>query len=423
MQPLFTYNVPQTSWYIVITDTSNHFYFNNNDKCSYWQLNDLNEHYGIDIDQFITSINFDELAVLIAKSRGVNIESQKEEVPKTKEEEKEQEEKQEEEQEEQQEEEIIIENVQVSPTPSPEPKKEVKSQSILQGYSSSEDEDEDEESANKDRNDIDEIAAHAIAQHQPQQDINQLSDDDDDDNNNSLDLSLDEDEGTISESEKQDFMNLLNQFSNKISIYDSWDLIEEELIEEFIKFPEYLAILSKQEREKIFQKWCSRQQQQQEVIYDKDTMINEQDTGIFPTPKLKFLNFLQDFKLEIKDSFYQSFYTANYEKINQFNLLLSSTKELIFRNYKLMLNDFTQFAKKFKKQNKNSNQNVKVMKLNEFLNGKITGSYKIDEKLSYFDNWIKLLNNNDISAEIAENEINFLVGDEKRLNSYIEQLN
>ncbi|KAK6872891.1 hypothetical protein K6H11_002611 [Candida tropicalis] len=87
-----------------------------------------------------------------------------------------------------------------------------------------------------------------------------------------------------------------------------------------------------------------------------------------------------------------------------------------------MLNNFTKFAKNFKKQNKNSNQNVKVMKLNEFLKGKLSGSFIINDNLSHFDNWINLLNENDISAEIAENEINFLVGDEKRLNSYIEQL-
>ena len=414
MQPLFTYNIPLTSWYIVVTDTSNHFYFNNDDKCSYWQLYDLQEQYDIDIPKFVESINYDELSVLMAKSRGVNIElkDEKEEVLSKSVGMKE--------------DEIIIENVQSTPVVSSPPQQQEKAQAILAGYSSSEDDEEEEEEKKKDKDDydddgedeipinIDEITEKAIAQYKSQED-EQLSDDEDD--NNSLDLSLDDNDS--SNSIKQDFMNLLNQFSGKFSIYDSWDLIEEELIEEFVKYPEFLAILSKQERENIFQKWCS-QQEQEEGESNNDVVI-EENTGIFPTPKIKFLEFLQDFKLDIKDSFYQSFYAKNYIKINEFDLL-PTIKESIFRNYKLMLNNFTKFAKNFKKQNKNSNQNVKVMKLNEFLKGKLSGSFIINDNLSHFDNWINLLNENDISAEIAENEINFLVGDEKRLNSYIEQL-
>lgn len=415
MQPLFTYNIPLTSWYIVVTDTSNHFYFNNDDKCSYWQLYDLQEQYDIDIPKFVESINYDELSVLMAKSRGVNIElkDEKEEVLSKSVGMKE--------------DEIIIENVQSTPVVSSPPQQQEKAQAILAGYSSSEDdEEEEEEEKKKDKDDydddgeneipinIDEITEKAIAQYKSQED-EQLSDDEDD--NNSLDLSLDDNDS--SNSIKQDFMNLLNQCSGKFSIYDSWDLIEEELIEEFVKYPEFLAILSKQERENIFQKWCS-QQEQEEGESNNDVVI-EENTGIFPTPKIKFLEFLQDFKLDIKDSFYQSFYASNYIKINEFDLL-PTIKESIFRNYKLMLNNFTKFAKNFKKQNKNSNQNVKVMKLNEFLKGKLSGSFIINDNLSHFDNWINLLNENDISAEIAENEINFLVGDEKRLNSYIEQL-
>lgn len=414
MQPLFTYNIPLTSWYIVVTDTSNHFYFNNDDKCSYWQLYDLQEQYDIDIPKFVESINYDELSVLMAKSRGVNIElkDEKEEVLSKSVGMKE--------------DEIIIENVQSTPVVSSPPQQQEKAQAILAGYSSSEDDEEEEEEKKKDKDDydedgedeipinIDEITEKAIAQYKSQED-EQLSDDEDD--NNSLDLSLDDNDS--SNSIKQDFMNLLNQFSGKFSIYDSWDLIEEELIEEFVKYPEFLAILSKQERENIFQKWCS-QQEQEEGESNNDVVI-EENTGIFPTPKIKFLEFLQDFKLDIKDSFYQSFYASNYIKINEFDLL-PTIKESIFRNYKIMLNNFTKFAKNFKKQNKNSNQNVKVMKLNEFLKGKLSGSFIINDNLSHFDNWINLLNENDISAESAENEINFLVGDEKRLNSYIEQL-
>ena len=71
------------------------------------------------------------------------------------------------------------------------------------------------------------------------------------------------------------------------------------------------------------------------------------------------------------------------------------------------------------------------MKLNEFLQNKLhshitntadSGPFNVDSNLSDLDNWINLLNHYDIPTDIAENEINFLVGDEKRLNSYIDQL-
>ena len=71
------------------------------------------------------------------------------------------------------------------------------------------------------------------------------------------------------------------------------------------------------------------------------------------------------------------------------------------------------------------------MKLNEFYKTNyivisqillILVHLSVDSNLSDLDNWINLLNHYDIPTDIAENEINFLVGDEKRLNSYIDQL-
>ncbi|EMG49128.1 hypothetical protein G210_0177 [Candida maltosa Xu316] len=241
MKPLFTYQVPESSWYIVITDNSKHFYFNNEDKSSHWQLSDLQVEYGLDIPRFVDSINFDEIGLLMAKSRGVSF-KKKEEVPKelpidnTP-----------------KEEEIVIENIQQQEEPV-QPKQKPKS--ILQGYSSSEEEEsEDEHDIN-----IDELTSQAIAEYQKPDEPASESEEED---NESLDLSVDEESTNTAE---QDFINLLGRFSNKISIYDPWDLIEEELINEFSQNPEFFAISSKQERESIFQKWCSNQESTQNEI-------------------------------------------------------------------------------------------------------------------------------------------------------------
>lgn len=447
MKPLFTYKIPDSPhWYIVITDTSHHFYFNNHDKSSYWQLSDIQEHYKNDIDivkRLIKSINFDELAILFAKSRGVKFEKIEDElesieVDHSKEEVQP---KQTEQQQVTEEEEIVVvENIpsKVTKAKPKEEKQPLTKQinSIIQGYLSSDDEEDEEEEVNSKETkqessqtiNIDELTSQALAQHQKSTEIE--SDDDDDNDNGSLDLSLSETEDAATastSSAEQDFINLLNQFSNRISIYESWDLVEEELLPEFTTYPEFFAISSKLERQKLFQKWCTQQEQQQQEPKSPQTTINE---GAFPTVKLNYLIFLQDFKQDIKQSFYQSFYNSHYQKLNEFNLS-SQMKETIFRNYKIMLNDFTKFAKNYKKSNVGDNRNLKVMKLNEFLQNKLhshitntadSGPFNVDSNLSDLDNWINLLNHYDIPTDIAENEINFLVGDEKRLNSYIDQL-
>ena len=121
--------------------------------------------------------------------------------------------------------------------------------SIIQGYLSSDDEEDEEEEVNSKETkqessqtiNIDELTSQALAQHQKSTEIE--SDDDDDNDNGSLDLSLSETEDAATastSSAEQDFINLLNQFSNRISIYESWDLVEEELLPEFTTYPEFL---------------------------------------------------------------------------------------------------------------------------------------------------------------------------------------
>lgn len=67
------------------------------------------------------------------------------------------------------------------------------------------------------------------------------------------------------------------------------------------------------------------------------------------------------------------------------------------------------------------------MKLKEYLSSQQNfpkGSFTINPKSSFFDNWVDLLNQffKD-DTTVAEAEINFLLGDEKRLSSYIAKLN
>ncbi|EGW31407.1 uncharacterized protein SPAPADRAFT_51425 [Spathaspora passalidarum NRRL Y-27907] len=399
MTPQFVYKLPLQEWHLIITNTGHHFYFNEKTSKSYWQLSDI-QALGIDVETFLNGVNFDELALLFAKARGLKIDEVVE--------------NQEEIEWRSEEVEIVIERGDVV---SGEKEKEVRELNhepeseqtqIIQGYSSSEEDYEDEEEE-KEENvsrpeqdlDIDQLAATAIEQYQ------HSDSETDSEASNDLDLSFDDN------SSSEDFISLLEQFKSKISPFEPWELIEERLISEFVKYPEFYTIDSKSKREEIFRQWSKQQEDEEEQDQEEEEVVN-----IYPTPTIEYLAFLQNFKSEIKNGFYQPFYSKHYKSINSFNLT-PQQKETIFRNYKLMLSESSIAEREYKKANSKSG-NFKVMKLTEFLKqfnlsgGKV--NYNSDE--SFFTNWIDLLNVNQVDLEIAENQINFLVGDEKRFVSY-----
>ena len=110
-----------------------------------------------------------------------------------------------------------------------------------------------------------------------------------------------EDAATASTSSaEQDFINLLNQFSNRISIYESWDLVEEELLPEFTTYPEFLPY-HRNWNDKIISKWCTQQEPK-----SPQTTINE---GAFPTVKLNYLIFYKTSNKILNNHFINHFIT------------------------------------------------------------------------------------------------------------------
>lgn len=75
--PLFVYLVPGTEWHVIVNDDAGHFYFNSDTRLSVWQLADT----GVEPAHIAGKINFDELAVLFAKARGLRVKTRRSETP------------------------------------------------------------------------------------------------------------------------------------------------------------------------------------------------------------------------------------------------------------------------------------------------------------------------------------------------------
>ncbi|KAI5948677.1 hypothetical protein KGF57_005288 [Candida theae] len=448
MKPLFIYPIPQSStWFIVITDTSNHFYFNSEDDASYWQLSEVAEKYGIDISQFLSEVNYDQLELLFARSRGLKLRKRKRKeergngvnlandptVPNDGEPDQF---------------EIVYENeyinkasdvvIELSNVQGENRQEKMHSTvGVVTGYSSSEEEEDQEEEDQeeedqqqkaqtresvpllpslrvKDQDELDDIVTQVLHQ-QGDDDIQS-----DNESQVSLDLSVDDDSDDKSVATLE-FEKMLSDFSSQISSFDSWEFVEEQLVKEFIKYPVYHSIGSRREKAEIFQNWVDNKESGERTSQSTGLV----DEKLFPTEKMLLLSLLQNHKDQVKSSFYQEFYTLHYKALNEIDLS-KTTKEEVFRSYKKFILDFAKFEKEFKKSPQyKKGINVKVMKLEEYISSLEnfpSGHFTIDPNLSFFDNWINLLNEFITDATIAESEINFLLGDEKRLNSYIAKL-
>ncbi|KAK6463087.1 hypothetical protein DFJ63DRAFT_318270 [Scheffersomyces coipomensis] len=487
-----SHNDVNSNWYIILTSTNRHFYFNAAVRQSYWQLQDLKEQYFSDNDlewgQFLNCFEFDKLSVLFAKNIGFHVKSvqvetkvksnvikhgdieveivkdEDQEIPDEKEVEDE--------------DEIDVKsNAEVDtdlirellqqegylkdqPSEVVEDKDEDRAESedkpqptggLNLGYSSSEDDaddddddddgnDEEKEDEEEDVNDDDDNDQSSINE----EDLDLSISDSDEDLNEGLDLSIgDEQEESGSSSKKADFINLLNQFKSKISIYDSWFIIEEDLINEFVKHPEYYSIEDSKTREDIFNEWVISQSNEEEHRVDEseddeeiDEDEEEQIDYRYPTPTLTYHYLLQQFKKDIKSLVYQQFYNKHYKEINDINLS-NKEKDLLYRNFKSMILNQTNFEKSYKKSYPNSSINLKKLKLDDFLSqhaeklSVAANTFKAiqsqfiipTDDTECYAKWIELINKLDLDGDIVHNCINFIVGDVKRLQSYIDFYN
>ena len=450
-------------WRIIFTEDG-HFYFNPVLRRSYWQIADLCKAYPeINIDEFVQSISFEDVAVLSALVKGFNLndylvsEKTKEKTEdKTKEKTKEKtkdktEEKTEEKTKEktevndkvQGEDELFESELEEEnklfetdkdrdeflanllkeeeegktsedrslESPSHEEKgaQNQQPQVLVLGYSSDE-ETSDEEIGNNSVNTSNDVKTNDVKT----SDMDNNSPEsheilNDDSDNLSLDLSVDE-----AAPSTEEFLSLLDRFKDQISVYDPWDIVEEELASELIQNPEYFSLAAEQ-REAAFNQWCEMHAKDQDPVETeaKDISIN---------PTLQYLRLLQDYKKDIKKKYFPEFYAEHVEELNEIDLP-RRTKENVYVALKRMLVDFEQYERKEKKIRKDG-PNLKVMHLKLFLqenkNKKESGT--ISEPVpqdNYFEAWVKMVNDR-VPEDVVHNVRNFIVGDEKRYHIYRE---
>lgn len=418
--PKFQYHIPfagenpiHDHWHVIITSTSKHFYFNSAVKKSLWQLADIQQQYqDLPWTRFVACINFDQLAILFAKARGLKglDESHYYRENQTREKNKESLDK-----------EVNKDNDVKKPAqPEPSNPSEVEHESQLElevdfeaqnafiadllkeegyikpqekvilGYSSSEEESEGEDDG--DEGDEGDEA------------------DEGEDLSNGLDLSLPDDTSLPTKSE---FFDVLNQLKPKISIYEPWSMVEEELISELALFPAFYAIDGSQ-RELIFDEWCAQQE---------DTLPNEPELAQkYPTPTIVLYKLFQEYKRDIKLLYYQQFFNQHIQEFNEIDLS-NKEKEKLYAKFKTMLSDFSKFERAAKKEKLyDSSVNLKKLRLQQFLSEHKEWDKKgqVEKKDHSFDTWIAILNDCNVPEHIAESNINFIVGDDKRLECYEE---
>lgn len=462
--PKYQYQIPyDENWYIIITSNNHHFYFNKTNKKSYWQLHDVfQDNSEINVESFLNSINYNYISLLIGLNSGLNelkgfhqkltgrqksnkaenviaateqnveveeIESEKSDSEYEVDEEAKRD---------------FISNLlkeegylpeaneqveEIGHQSSQEQKNVSTATGLVSGYSSDE-ADSDDDTSHK----VEEESHSNVLSTSPQSNISQLDSELESDNgdlNQELDLSLSDDELTISnitdldkDTKRNEFLSLLDKFEERISIFDTWELVEEELIQELVKNPEFFSITEPAEREKLFTEWCKSKSENTE---------NNDNINFSGLQRLLYLKYLQNHKADIKSTFYQQFLEKNFEAISEIDLP-PKQKEKIYLSFKIMINDFAKFEKKTKKSKlHDSNINLKKKKLDDFLKAQfpsidnsIYEAVDIEkiEKLDqdFFEKWLALINAFNIPLSITENVENFIVGDEKRFQSYIEAI-
>lgn len=389
--PLLVYSIPSTEWHIVITEQAHHFYFNSETKQSVWQISDVSDISGFSVDELSEKIDFNQVALLMGEANGVSaqkLESRKaRKVGPQQSQEKSPQPEPELEPEEPAEQE--------DPEPVPEPEEPEDSKDLAQseqpepeqpaglslGYSSEELEEEREaEDDGDDENGDNE-------------------DEEEEDINAGLDLSVGEEE----EDESEAFKQILLDNKDKFSVFDPWTLVEEELTPILVEEGGFYS-LDEKKREKLYEEWAAENGEA------------EQQKGTFPTDTLLFYKNLQQQKQDVRKLFYPQF-KAKYPE-----LLGVPNEETLYRKLRVTLNDFAEYEKATKKAG-GAKGNLKVEKVATFVR---EGLPKTDPKTvdlgmfsDDFDKWMHLCNEHELPVLLVEDPVNFIVGDEKRVQIYL----
>lgn len=447
MKPLFVYLVEDTDWHVIVTDDAGHFYFNSRTKVSVWQLADVGPAVA-------EKINYDEVAVLFAKARGLDVrevrkvgkkeklEGEETEVEETEEEVEEMEDVDDNEEVESDyvevegedeltmallrevmaEHDVDIEN-DVDDTEEDvgenlEDTEVPKLRGLSLGYSSSDEEKLDDDLGDKENldNDFDkdvesteeagEVAGGAA---ESAESLHESLSDDASASDAPLDLSLNTENDPASIGA---FKALLDTHKSSISIYDPWFMVEEDLLPKVANDPAYYGV-PEAHRESVFNAWVS------------EASTARETSATYPTSELLFFQLLQDNKSDVKTLYYSEYLSAHREVAKFLANHPNLNAEVLYRQLRVTLNDFAKHEREAKKQQKvtgksNSGGNLKVAHLDKFLQTHLSelphyGS--IVHAGSSFEQWIHLLNSG-VPMAVAHDTNNFIVGDEKRVICY-----
>lgn len=458
MKPLFIYPIQTTSWHVIVNLDASHFYFDRDLKRSVWQLCET----GLDLKLFSQCVNFDELALLFGKARGLKVKT-KRETPKFDEKDDEKEldaekgedlrESVESGQSEEDEQEAILNEDTMDLLKSVMAENDIdieeehesddssdgleenegegqKSTGLTLGYSSLEESEDENENATA--NEVEKASKNhkkdtEIEQNSPESENQSGEAEDGETQSSDLDLSVGE--TAVSEEDKSAFKRLLGDHKDEISIYDPWFVVEEEILPKVAASAAYYGITDENMKEQIFNEWVEEQNNTKES--EKKNLALK-----YPTNILLFFKFLQDYKAEVRKLYWSEFCNKHPTEISRVLSEINITNaESLYRRLRVTLVDFAQFEKANKGK---SSGNFKVSHVQQFLSQHeyvrahrsgdenktdLNLNTKENSDTSHFDQWMDLLNIYDVPESLAHSTENFILGDEKRLQCYMQAFN
>lgn len=428
-RPKFKYHVPYDDgdarpWYVVVTARGHHFYFNALTKQSYWQLADCEVG-----EALAARIDFDAVAVLMAKVNGLRVAEEEEAGgdageagPRGEDNEDGGE---------------IEEGEDIDGDDYAKSRDEFiagllqeegyfKQTGLDLGYSSLEESElpAETETAAPELPAAPETAAPETAPELPAPELPAPLPAGD-----SLNLDVD-DLDDPSATSAADFLALLSLLSTHFSPLDPWFIVEQELLPMLIKDPSYFAVPAA-DREALYDQWCTKNASTATAAAPEfEFATNVPPT--YPTGAQLYLQFVLERK---PTGFYIDFKRQHRAAIDNFittHPSLSDTKcETLYRQYTVMLKAFRAQERAAKKAN--PRLNVKKLHLQRYLattSAKMPGELarNVTAVLHQPDTddakcarlWYLVCSALALPASVAENATNYIVGPRKRVECYLE---
>lgn len=376
-------------WFVVVTDNARHFYYNQETNKSYWQLSDVFEDTAVNKDEFLKCLDFDRVALLMAKVRGLKVDdgapvaTTSNTIPEK------------------------VENETTSEIFHEEIANEINKDSDNEG---NEDWETESASSQKDQETTEAMVRGFLQDEGLAAKPNLLegySSDSDSDTSqlDALDLDL-----NVPVADGEQFLEMLSSLSDKIDKMDPWFLVKEELAGEFAQDSRYFSVTDEGQRERLYNEWV-----QENVLETEPT-----EESSHPSQAQSFFNLLLQHKKAIKKSHYQEFLLEHPEVKNL--QLPPKLMESLFRQFKVMLLDQEEYERATeKKPDYNPATNLKRERLLRFLHESKFEPATVtlqDITGTDFEKWISLCKIANVPERIYDSPYNFVVGDEKRWEVY-----